>query len=144
MHTNIPLKEIMSSPVTALHLEDTVDRVDEIFQTNPFHHIPIVNDLGLLVGIVSRTDFHKISYGMTLFHLQQREVVNKALYRSLLIKDIMTKDVVSLQAQDSLEEAVSLLEKNIFHAVPIVEKGQLVGIVSTQDLLRYAYRTKEI
>jgi acetoin utilization protein AcuB len=52
----------------------------------------------------------------------------------------MTKQVAKLKTEDSLEMAVGFFRENLFHALPVVnDEGELVGIVTTYDLLNYAY-----
>jgi CBS domain-containing protein len=59
--------------------------------------------------------------------------------RSLLAEEAMTRQVATLDPDDSLEMAVGFFRENLFHALPVVDKDKLVGIVTTFDLLTHAY-----
>lgn len=135
----ISVGKIMTTKVIALHPEDTMDKVKNIFERNTIHHIPIV-DHGRVVGIISKTDYLKLLHGFTLFKTTKSESYNAAILRSLLVREVMTKQVAKLNPDDSLETAVGFFRENLFHALPVVnDEGELVGIVTTYDLLNYAY-----
>ncbi len=139
---NVTLKEIMSANPTTLHQNDTFDRVVKIFEEEPIHHIPIIDDQRGLAGIVSYTDYERARHGVTLFRNTNLDDYNISLFRSLRISDVMTKDVMELQPDDSIELAYEVFSKNRFHSIPIVEKGKLVGIITPIDLLHYFFKTQ--
>lgn len=135
----ITIGKIMTTKVITLHPEDTMDKVKKIFESNNIHHIPIV-DQGRVVGIISKTDYLKLLHGFTLFKTSKSDSYNVAILRSLLVREVMTKQVAKLKTEDSLEMAVGFFRENLFHALPVVnDEGELVGIVTTYDLLNYAY-----
>jgi CBS domain-containing protein len=49
------------------------------------------------------------------------------------IKDIMTKDVIAISPETLITEVADIMSKNRFHGVPVIEKGELVGIVTETD-----------
>lgn len=57
----------------------------------------------------------------------------------LLVKDIMTKDVITLKENDSLELAEKLFAKHQIRHLPVVKKGELIGMVSKTDLMRISF-----
>ncbi len=143
MTLNCTLSEIMTTKVISLSPKDVMTEVDRIFRQNNIHHIPVTDAEGKVVGIVSKTDFFKVQHGLTLFKAQNLEVLNESMLRSLLVEDVMTSKVVTLQADDMLSVALGIFKENLFHAIPIVnDRQQLVGIISTQDLLNYAFGAK--
>lgn len=54
----------------------------------------------------------------------------------MLIKNWMTENVITVDAGESMNNAVYILEENRISLLPVVEKGQLVGIISDRDLKR--------
>ena len=128
----------MSTPVITVSPSDTMDRVQTIFRTNNIHHIPVVED-GKVVGIISNSDYLRLLHGFTLFRTEKSEQYNDAILRSLLASEVMTRQVATLSPKDSLMMAVGFFRENLFHALPVVDNGKLVGIVTTFDLLTYAY-----
>ncbi|MEQ8706635.1 MAG: CBS domain-containing protein [Phaeodactylibacter sp.] len=132
--------QIMSTPVITVGPNDTMSDVQDIFRKNNIHHIPVVDD-GKVVGIISKSDYYRLLHGFTLFKTQKSEEYNDAIMRSLLAGEAMTRQVATLAPDDSLEMAVGFFRENLFHALPVVDKGRLIGIVTTFDLLTYAYAT---
>lgn len=132
--------QIMSTPVITVGPNDTMSEVQDIFRKNNIHHIPVVDD-GKVVGIISKSDYYRLLHGFTLFKTQKSEQYNDAIMRSLLAGEAMTRQVATLDPGDSLEMAVGFFRENLFHALPVVDKGRLVGILTTFDLLTHAYTT---
>lgn len=140
INKNISVSELMTSDVIFVESNDCVDKVAEIFKKNSIHHIPVIGKNGEVEGIVSSTDFNRIQHGMTLFKIKDAQEFNKALYRSLLVKEIMTTKVVKLKVNDTAEIAIGIFKENLFHAMPVVDnENKLLGILTTFDLLNYAF-----
>lgn len=135
----ISVDKIMTTEVITIEPEDTMDKVKKVFDRHNIHHIPIVEE-AKVVGIISKTDYLKLLHGFTLFKTQKSDNYNDAIMRSLLVREVMTKQVAKLNPDDSIETAAGFFRENLFHALPVVNKaGRLVGIVTTYDLLNYAY-----
>lgn len=131
--------EIMTERVIVVRPNDTMDVIQDIFRKNNIHHVPVV-DNGMVVGMVSHADYLKLLHGFTLFKTKKSDEYNDAILRSLLVKEVMTKQVATLGPEDSLELAAGFFRENLFHALPVVdEDNMLIGIVTTYDLLNYAY-----
>jgi CBS domain-containing protein len=136
---NMPLSEIMTTELLIARPTDNVKHIADIFRKKNIHHIPVVDEDSRLVGIVSKSDFLKISHGMSLFRNRRKKEHDDALHESLLVRDIMTRDVAHLGPNDPISLAVGIFRENLFHAIPVIEKGLLVGIITTYDLLTYAF-----
>lgn len=131
---------IMTRNVFFVHPNDTMQRVDELFNANNIHHIPVIDDESKVVGIISKADYLKILHGFTLFKTEKSKEYNKAILRSLLVSEVMTKQVASLYPDDTVEIAAGYFRENLFHAIPVVDRQKkLVGIITTFDMLNYAF-----
>lgn len=142
MNTDKAIKEIMTTDLVTVRPDETAVRVKEIFEKNGFHHIPVVDKGESLVGIISKEDFFKVSYILSLKTTgpswSERE------YNSLQAKDFMTSYPMSLDPDDSIGLAADIFLSNKFHALPIVEDQQLLGLVTTHDLLKYSFNSRYI
>lgn len=58
---------------------------------------------------------------------------------TLQVKDIMTKDVITLKENDSLELAEKLFAKHQIRHLPVIKNGELIGMVSKTDLMRISF-----
>lgn len=136
----IPVSQIMTRDVITLNPLDKMSKVAEIFRTQNIHHLPVVDDHNIVVGIISKVDYYKMLDHFTLFNEAKNEELNEKLLEARLVMDVMNKNVVKLNPDDNISIAVSIFTENLFHALPIVDRtGKLEGIVSTMDLISYAY-----
>ena len=105
---------------------------------NNIHHLPVVVE-GKVIGILSKSDYLRLLHGFTLFKTEKSTEYNDAIMRSLLVGEVMTKQVATLAPDDTLEMAAGFFRENLFHALPVVSKGKLVGILTTFDLITFAF-----
>lgn len=143
MNTQLPISTLMTTAVITLTPKSLMTDVEEVFRKNNIHHIPIQAENGKLAGMISKTDFYKVQHGMTLFKSRNVETYNNTLMRSLLVEEVMTRQLATLHYEEPISVAVGIFQENLFHAIPVVDDEQkLVGILTTHDLLNYAYRTE--
>lgn len=120
----------MTKDVITISKYAPLSQVKEIFDNHKIHHIP-VTESNELVGMISKSDYlfflngeHDLYSGYGPYRLKTHKV-----------KDIMTKGVAWLEPTDKLSVALTVFKENLFHAIPIVENGKLVGIVTTLDIV---------
>ena len=110
-----------------------------------FPGLPVVDADGRLVGLISEADFlHRAELGTTKrkprwieFLLGPGETAESyVLSHGRKVGELMTRDVVTVDASASLNEIVDLMERRRIKRVPVVSGGQLVGIISRSDLVR--------
>lgn len=117
----------MTKNVITLHPENTLDEARSIMLDKRIHHLPIVQDK-VLVGIITSWDFFKLGKSVEE-------------YKTMKVKDIMTTRIATLDPDQHLGAVAEVLMEHLFHAVPIVnEKQELMGIVTSTDILRYAHK----
>lgn len=83
--------------------------------------------------MLSKVDLQKISF----VNSYDNDGLTTAMYDNLNIEQVMTKDVKVVQKSDTIYEVATILSKNEFHSLPVVEEEKLVGIVTTTDLIKY-------
>jgi len=124
--------EIMTSKVITACMDDTLGGIRKVLEVHHFHHIPIV-EKDRLVGIVSDRDVLKEMSP----YVDSVRADNRAL-NTLKKKahQIMTRRVITVSSEDSIEEAVSLMLEKKFNCLPVLEhSGAVIGIVTKIDLL---------
>ncbi|MFK7806408.1 MAG: HPP family protein [Saprospiraceae bacterium] len=140
MYYNVPLKEIMTKELVTVGPDDTLEVVDYIFNHNTFRHLPVVDEAGKILGIISKSDYNLLCNGMTLFRKDKERDANLKFLRTLLSSEVMNKELAKLSPNAKVAVAAGMFKENLFHAIPVVEDdGTLVGLVSTLDLINYAY-----
>jgi CBS domain-containing protein len=87
-----------------------------------------------VVGMISRTDIDRLSFG-GLFDNQ--EDADEALDEILTVPQVMTSKPRVVSPQASIKEVAEIFTQEDYHALPVVEEGQLKGIVTTTDVIKY-------
>ncbi len=134
MKKHEPISKIMSTHLITVHHGDPISKVRQLASEHGVHHIPVVSG-DQLVGIISWSDILRVSFG-DVFATDQR-TVDATLDHTFTIEQVMKKNPISLTETATVREAAEILARGEFHAVPVVNGGKLVGIVSTTDLIKY-------
>ena len=138
MNIQAPVSEIMTRRIITANADDRVVKVKTFFEENNIHHIPVVDEIDQLLGIISKEDFLKLSYHVSLD--TGGKSFSEKWYDNTKASEIMTKYPVSLDPEDTVGLAADIFMANKFHALPVVENDQLVGIVTTHDILLFAFQ----
>ena len=123
---------MMGSPVT-LKPEDSLDLANDVISLGRIRHIPVVDD-GKLVGMITERDLIGAAANK-IFGLKQAS--KSALLKTVMIKDVMKKRVITVAPDTPIKDAVHLMAEKKIGSVPVVSDGSLVGLVTTTDILRY-------
>jgi CBS domain-containing protein len=123
---------MMGSPVT-LRPDDTLDLAGNVISLGRIRHIPVV-EAGALVGLISERDLIG-SAATRIFGLKRRS--KSVLLRSVLVKNIMKKRVITVGPDTPIKAAAQLMADKKIGCVPVLHEGSLVGLVTTTDILRY-------
>ncbi len=91
-------------------------------------HLPVVDDAGRLVGILTDRDLRRAAYARARALREAR--------RDLLVQDVMSCAVVTTHPEASIAEAAGELYERRVGSLPVVDRGRLVGILTERDLLR--------
>jgi CBS domain-containing protein len=138
-------RDVMVSPVITVKSSASVKEVAELLLERRISAAPVVDDQGKLVGIVSEGDLlHRAEAGTErhrswwLQGLLGDDVLAADFIRAHArkVSDLMTKRVITASPETPLHKLAGLMEKNAIKRVPILENGQLVGIVSRANLIQ--------
>ncbi|MEQ1568459.1 MAG: CBS domain-containing protein [Myxococcota bacterium] len=133
MKRNEPISHLMTTDVRTAHLGQPLSEVRKLMGDGGFHHVPVVSGKHL-AGLVTSTDLLKVTYQ---FKADDREI-DAVLDATVKIEDLMQKYPVTLRSTNTIRDAVQILAEGRFHALPVVnDTDELVGLVTTTDLLRY-------
>jgi CBS domain-containing protein len=123
---------MMGSPVT-LKPDDTLALANDVISLGRIRHIPVVEN-GKLRGMLTERDLMGAA-ATQIFGLKQSS--KTALLKSVLIRDVMKKRVVTVAPDTPIKDAAHLLADKKIGCLPVVSEGTLVGLVTTTDILRY-------
>ncbi|TPV35730.1 CBS domain-containing protein [Paucihalobacter ruber] len=134
MMINIPIADIMTKKIIALNRKDDLETAEMLFKKHKIRHIPVVHE-DSIIGMLSYTDLLRISFA-DAFNEDEDEV-DTVVYNMFTIEQVMAKNLVSVSSDTPIREVAQLLAKKEFHALPVVDEGKLVGIITTTDLINY-------
>lgn len=114
------VRDFMTTKILSAQENDSAQLVLKMMQWKDIHHTPILDNNLELAGLLSWTD---VSH-----YLDKPEEVKKS------IRSMMKTDLVTVNADTSLDEAKSLMEKNNINCLPVVNGAKLVGIITSNDI----------
>jgi acetoin utilization protein AcuB len=117
---------------------DTLETVHEIFAAAPFHHLLVIEE-GELVGILSDKDLYKALspyLGSGAENQRDRDTLQRRVHQ------VMTRQPVTVSPEVPVLQACELLLAQGISCLPVLENGQIVGIVTWRDLLHHCCESK--
>jgi CBS domain-containing protein len=138
-------RDVMVQHVITVGPELGVQAVANTLVQNGISALPVVERDGTLVGIVSEGDLmrraetdteRRRSWWLDMLASTQTLAAEFAKSHARKARDVMTRKVVTATPETPLAEIANLLEKHAIKRVPIVDNGQLVGIVSRANLVQ--------
>jgi CBS domain-containing protein len=152
-------RDIMTTAVETVHEDDAVSEVLTRLARARFNGFPVVDDDGHVVGIVTQGDLvgvfqpsdrtlwipigfppflETVTYAIDISWDDLDVGIDLARNARKPVNEVMTADVVTVSPDASLEEVIALLgnpDRDI-NRLPVIDGGELVGIVARQDVLR--------
>jgi len=129
------VKDFMTTEVASLPETANLSQARELMETKRIRQIPIVDGDGVLKGILSKRDLFAASMSNRTENYERHQ---KAIESRMYVQDVMTSTVQSIEATDSLINAALRLQELRIGALPVVNDGKLVGIISSSDFLGIA------
>jgi len=127
-----PVSTIMTSAPITLPPSATIGDAAKIFDEHKVHHIPIAIDNSLL-GMVSMSDY--LFFRRGFLDDRDDEKIESIRMNNYEVNFIMTKGLATMESTERINVALDIFKENLFHAIPIVDDGVLVGILTTHDII---------
>ncbi|EID75785.1 CBS domain-containing protein [Imtechella halotolerans] len=134
MKQRVPISQIMTTELILLNLTDDLYKAEKLFKKHKIRHLPVVSGKKI-VGILSYTDLLRISYADVVD--EDDDTVGSIVYDMFTVPQVMAKTPEVISSEATVKEVAEILSKREFHALPVVDNGDLVGIVTTTDLIKY-------
>lgn len=126
------LLEDKSVELITIEPETSIDDAMELMIKNKIGCLMVLDDDKKLKGIISDKDIFKTVHE------------TKGEYHSLMAKDIMTAAVIAGKLTDEVTNIAWVMQKNYVRHIPILDEGNLVGLISQRDILKYEIETREL
>jgi len=147
------VRDVMVAPVITVEPTASVQAVAKLFLEKRISAAPVLDGKGKLVGIVSEGDLlHRVEAGTERRHSWWlRSLIESDMLAAEYVKahsrkisDVMTRTVITTSPQTPLHEVAALMEKSAIRRLPVIENGQLVGIVSRANLLQAVASARQL
>jgi CBS domain-containing protein len=136
------VRDVMKTPVVTVSPSATYEEAAKILYKHKISGMPVVNERGALVGIVSEKDLFRAMYPLYeeyifepyAYHNQEAREDEIEIIRKQPVEKYMSKQVVTVNVDDCILHAGGLLLARGLHRLPVMENKKLVGIVSREDI----------
>jgi CBS domain-containing protein len=129
--------EIMSSPAVTVGESDRLKSVAGLLVDRGFNGLPVVDDQGELVGIVTEGD---------IVRLQKTQVDGRPyprLVQPTTVRQVMTRDVVAVGPDAEVGWVAHLMRDRHLKTIPVTESSKVVGVITRRDVLVVITRSDE-
>ena len=147
----VPVGAFMSQPPVTIRPEATLVELVAELQENEVRTMSVVDEAGNLVGVVSETDLFIKEKGVPFSMEKVPTLLGQAigedqiddleieLGKGATVDQVMTSDVVTIDASATLEDAAWLMHKRKLSLLPVISDGSLVGEIRRISVLRVIY-----
>ncbi|TEU11564.1 MAG: CBS domain-containing protein [Anaerolineales bacterium] len=125
--------ERMTKDTIVVRDDTPIDEAMKLMRDNKVRRLPVLNNKGALVGMVSERDLLYVSPSPAT-SLSIHEI--HYLVSRITVGEIMTEDVITVSESAPLEEAARIMADNKIGGLPVVSDGELVGIITETDLFK--------
>ena len=137
-------RDIMTTNVVTVSPETDIAEAVRLMLDRQISGVPVIDDSGRLIGILTEGDLMRRAELVTgrqswwINPISSPEQEAKAYVKAhgLKVKDVMTKEVVTINEQEPLDRIAMVFEERGIKRTPVMRSGKIVGIVSRANLLR--------
>jgi CBS domain-containing protein len=131
---DIPISTIMTKNIISVDVKDGLEKAEHLFKKYNIRHMPVTHK-DKIVGMLSMNDLLRISFADGAF--LEEDNIRSEIYEMFTINQLMVRTPETIGPKSTLREVTSLLVNRKYHTLPVVEDDQVVGIVTTTDLLKF-------
>jgi CBS domain-containing protein len=144
----LTVKEIMTKEVITVLPETDIAEAAKLLLDKGFNGVPVVDETGKLIGLLCQSDLvaqQKKFPVPSLFTLLDGVIsftsmkdIEKEVQKitAMTVADAMTPNPTTVGPDTSIEELGTIMVDKNFHTIPVVDGGELIGIVGKEDVLR--------
>ena len=124
-HSLLSVGQSMMTDIFTVSPDDLIDLAASKMEWERVRHIPVENEKGLLVGLVSHRDILRL--------------MGRSDSSTLAVRDVMSRDVITVGPRTRTVEALRLMREEGVGCLPVVQDGHLVGMLTESVFLDVAF-----
>lgn len=128
------VRDIMTTKVFTIQAGKHLRAVEEIMKWAHVRHVPVVDDHGRLVGVVSHRDLMRAA--VSTLQVRISEVERMQHNATIEVRRIMQAPTATIRPDERVQRAAHLMRSLRIGCLPVLQDQHLVGIVTEADLLR--------
>jgi len=140
--------DIMTTDVMTVKKETPLAELAEILYKNHINGVPVLDDEGLLIGIICESDLIRknkklhiptvVALFDAVFYLESSKKMEKEIqdFSATTVEDLFTREVVTVDEKTPIDEIATLMTQEKFYTIPVMDGNRLVGIVGKGDVIR--------
>ena len=141
-------KDVMTKELITVSPDTEISHAAKLLLENRINGVPVTDETGKLVGILCQSDLIAqqkklpipsfFTFLDGLIALSSMKQIEKQVQKiaAFTVAQAMTPDPVTVNPDTDIEEVAALMVDRNYHTIPVVETGELVGIVGKEDILR--------
>jgi CBS domain-containing protein len=153
----LTVRDIMETDVQTVQPDDSVESVLQVMRRHALPGVPVVNEGGRCVGIITDADlvlseeegdlhlphYFELFGGVVFLEPLRKFEVRLRKAFSSTARDLMTEDPITIEPDESVQRAARVIAQRRHNRLPVVEHGRLVGVVTRVDVLDALTRDEE-
>jgi len=140
--------DIMTTEVMTVKKETPLKELAEILYENRINGVPVVDDEGLLIGIICESDLIRkdkklhiptvVALFDAVFYLESSKNIEKEIEEisATTVSDLFTREVVTVGEKTAIDEIATIMTQKKIYTIPVMDGERLVGIVGKGDVIR--------
>ena len=129
------VQRLMTPVVKTLQRNDQLTIADDVMREQRIRHLPVLDEDGLVCGVVSQRDLFRGALAKALGYVQTAQ---QKMDSMLLVKEVMSTTVVTIGPHEPLANAARLMIENKVGCLPVLDGEKLVGILTESDFVKLA------
>jgi len=141
-------KDIMTKKVITVTPDTSIEDLSSILVTNEISGVPVVDDSGMLYGIVTENDLISqnkrlhiptvVSFLDAAIYLESSKKFEQDVKRltATKVSEICTRKIVTITEEASVMDIATLMAEKKIQLLPVVKGGKVIGIVGKRDIVR--------
>ncbi|MBN1957646.1 MAG: CBS domain-containing protein [Desulfuromonadales bacterium] len=141
-------RDIMTKEVVSVTTDTSLKELAKIFVETRYSNIPVTDESGVLVGMISETDLIEqqkplhiptvMAFFDGVFYLNSEKRFKQEVDRvtATTVGELYRKDPVTCQPETTTRDLAALMSQHKVHLLPVIDNQQMIGVVSRLDLIK--------